>query len=386
MLSRRVMSVGLPVMMGVQILLGGCAARVAPLTVQAFIVTRGKENVRLGLLSVNAAPEPDVRDALRELVQQIRNEDIQLRKQLSAASDQRDLDTVNRERVRLELANTENELARKDAQMFKLGIAVAQMEKLASLEDPGLRGAVASLADCVTRKSDEALQSAQRLRAENNRVQADAEYAKSMALNDLLIGMRKLTEKRIEGKVPANVLLNEFITFYSRDVFGEFPQERAAILKSLDATAVALQGNERAGQQRKQDELRLAINALKNAKVRLTQDGLALAAALEQGNKRILEIENLLDDAWSHERFFAVLPPPTLTTKTDADGLVTLELDRRERWVLWAHTERQTPEKTERYYWIVGAPPSSEWSREKPLFLSNDNLLEHRKAPSIMPK
>jgi hypothetical protein len=383
-LSRSEMIAAIALMAGAQSLAGGCAARVAPLKVQAFIVTKGKENVRLGLLSVNAATESAVRESLRELVGQIREEDMRLRPQLVAASDKRDEDTAKRIKVRLELAETKHELEQKRTLLADKGNAVAKMRRLALLETPDFREAVTSLSDRVSRKSDEALQLTQRLRANNDRIQADAELAKSMAFNDVLKGMRGLTEKRIEGKSPAYVMLNEFIEFYSGDVFKECEQERAVVLNFLKAAAAALGANGQANLEGEREDLRLAVTVLENGRDRLTQEELALDAAIRRSNSRISEIRDLLDTAWSHDRLFAALPVPKITKQTDPNGLVTLELDRRERWVLWAQSERLTPEELEKYYWIVGVPPSSQRSMEEPLFLSNDNLLEYHKLPAIV--
>lgn len=70
--------------------------------------------------------------------------------------------------------------------------------------------------------------------------------------------------------------------------------------------------------------------------------------------------------------YFASLPSPVASVKTDADGKFSIPLDRKNTVVLAACATRRVADKIENYYWLVAV--SLDGQPSKRIFLSNDNL------------
>ncbi len=66
------------------------------------------------------------------------------------------------------------------------------------------------------------------------------------------------------------------------------------------------------------------------------------------------------------------LPPPTASTKTDADGKFTLKLRQNQRFALGAQASRDVGRSTEEYCWLVWT--SLDGAMAKHVMLSNDKL------------
>ncbi len=80
--------------------------------------------------------------------------------------------------------------------------------------------------------------------------------------------------------------------------------------------------------------------------------------------------------------YFEKLPPPLVTTKTDADGKFSLPLDRKVTVVLAAHAARRVFGEDEDYYWLVKASLDGQLSKR--IFLSNDNLPRSGSSGSLI--
>ena len=80
--------------------------------------------------------------------------------------------------------------------------------------------------------------------------------------------------------------------------------------------------------------------------------------------------------------YFASLPPPTASFKTDADGKFSIPLDRNAKIVLAANATRRLLSKTENYYWLVAV--SLDGQPSKRIFLSNDNLATSDAGDSLV--
>jgi hypothetical protein len=70
--------------------------------------------------------------------------------------------------------------------------------------------------------------------------------------------------------------------------------------------------------------------------------------------------------------YFANLPPPISTVKTDSDGKFSITLDRNTPVVLAAYATRRVVNKTDNYYWLISVSLGGQASKR--IFLSNDNL------------
>jgi len=84
----------------------------------------------------------------------------------------------------------------------------------------------------------------------------------------------------------------------------------------------------------------------------------------------------------SGARYFASLPSPVASVKTDADGKFSIPLHRSATVVLAASATRRLPDKTENYYWLVTV--SLDGQPSKRIFLSNDNLTTSDSKDSLV--
>lgn len=77
--------------------------------------------------------------------------------------------------------------------------------------------------------------------------------------------------------------------------------------------------------------------------------------------------------ARTYKEFFATLPRPSITTKTDAQGHFTVRLPASKQFAVIAHDSRVVGSQTEEYYWCVKYP-STESRKSGKIVLANDNL------------
>ncbi len=80
--------------------------------------------------------------------------------------------------------------------------------------------------------------------------------------------------------------------------------------------------------------------------------------------------------------YFANLPTPLASAKTDADGKVTIPLDRKATVALAAYATRRVFDETEDYYWLVRVSLNGQPSKR--IFLSNDNLATSDSKDSLV--
>ena len=80
--------------------------------------------------------------------------------------------------------------------------------------------------------------------------------------------------------------------------------------------------------------------------------------------------------------YFASLPSPVTSVKTDADGKFSIPLDRKATVVLAAYATRRVVDKIENYYWLVTV--SLDGQASKRIFLSNDNLATSESKDSLI--
>jgi hypothetical protein len=104
---------------------------------------------------------------------------------------------------------------------------------------------------------------------------------------------------------------------------------------------------------------------------------LAFSSAKSLGDLRI-EARKLNSGA----KYFAKLPAPLTSVKTDADGKFSIPLDKNAHVVLAANATRRLLNKTEDYYWLVTV--SLDGQASKRIFLSNDNLAASDSKDSLV--
>ncbi len=89
-----------------------------------------------------------------------------------------------------------------------------------------------------------------------------------------------------------------------------------------------------------------------------------------------------LDNWPTADFFFYDLPQPLITTKTDADGRFTVQLQQNTQYVIAAHSSRKVGEKEETYYWLVKVFLAGESNAT--LLLANDNLITSGAKDSVI--
>jgi hypothetical protein len=76
------------------------------------------------------------------------------------------------------------------------------------------------------------------------------------------------------------------------------------------------------------------------------------------------------------------LPTPADDEETDADGKFTMPIPKAGQWVLEASTKRETPDHTEKYFWLFQVSPTD--LAKGHLFLSNDDLYDTDYAGNVV--
>lgn len=98
--------------------------------------------------------------------------------------------------------------------------------------------------------------------------------------------------------------------------------------------------------------------------------------------RTLAEVEEQIRAQNSGARYFASLPSPLASVKTDADGKFSIQLDRNATVVLAAFATRQMIGKAEKYHWLIKI--SLDGQSSKRIFLSNDNLATSASKDSLV--
>jgi len=106
------------------------------------------------------------------------------------------------------------------------------------------------------------------------------------------------------------------------------------------------------------------------------------ALAAEYAKARDNEWQASMADEYTKStcKYYAHLPTPIGSVKTDSQGKYDLPLPSSAPVVLAAHTTRQAGENTEDYFWIVNCDPS----KSDEMTLSNDNLASSGAKESVV--
>jgi hypothetical protein len=89
-----------------------------------------------------------------------------------------------------------------------------------------------------------------------------------------------------------------------------------------------------------------------------------------------------LDAVSSPEFIFEGLPKGVVTATSNPDGQFTLNLPKRGRYAIAAHTWRNAISRNEEYYWLIWIDADD---ADKELLLSNQNLIQASSASSVFP-
>jgi hypothetical protein len=290
--------------------LAGCERAV---NVEVFVVTRGGENMKLGLVEVGAHSQKRIGPRLSAFFQDWRKES-------------RGLDGV---------AEKANMIARAASQ----SVAAAQDTVTVRERDRSL--ALASLAQVIE----------------------DAEQRVDRYVEDVQL-------KTSVSDVAIRSFKNKF-------GLGDFTYcEKTCLLNRFEETRKALAGEQWTGIPTLRDEVLKAITTADEADLKYQSAILEVGSAKTASARAMAELENVsaaAGDSLTIEHVFSQLPIPEASAKTDADGKCRLVLPRNDDWIVVAHAERAVGEDTEQYWWRVHLPNHPDGTM---IVLSNDNLLK----------
>jgi hypothetical protein len=373
--SRRNTRVGIAIAMWIALAISGCRMQgpaLAPLKVQVFIPTAGGANVTLGLVSVAAAPLDRVSDTITAHYQRVDAELALLRDRL---------DNLQNEEVKAEavIEQCSEEIAAGRAAISRQE-AVLTRSHANPFEWPEYLQAITSMSKAMVTKREEMDAIAVKLRSDGKDDDATEAKETSARLNDTVREIKELMARQIVGRDLAarRQLVREHEAFYSRDLFQECAEQQRAVLVQLDAIRAFLE-EPFAIEQDAITEKRRLERIVSEASARQAEAESVRQAAIRQRTDVLATITAVSSSA----NLFESLGDAVVTKQTDPDGVAILELDSRVRWVLWATAYRLLAGESnrEQYFWVVEAPPATEWKTTSPYFLSSHNLLGGR--PSI---
>ena len=311
------------------IFLFGCKQRV---DVNVFVVTKGAENVKLGLVEVGALKKEEAIQSLRQFIEKREERIKKLKteietKSVAAAESSKRYWAAHDEKEKAERA-------RDSAAKSIYRTIFAAHERCNSY----LKEVRIKVTDEKTFDNFEKKVSADRNGLVNFEFRGEESYKIDFA------DISMLHEDILKYK-----------EIFSHDFWAGMSTERDAALKAIQDFIDADANASKAGQACAASFSTNESDALSKAKEELTE---------------VLKIAHLFEN----------LPNPVLTAKTNADGVCSLELPSSGKWIVAASAQRMVGDKMERYFWLVEVPDGK--SSGTPLFLSNDNCLNENESPS----
>ena len=312
-------------------MLSGCgkprfAESTRAVEVEVFIVTKGSQNVKLGLVEVSATKMESVEESLTPISRE-RSERIRNSKKTLAESEEK-LTRTQRNLEDLEKKMSRNSLA-----------AYAAQEKYTDAEKNVSEAAKSYVTKVALQLTGD---------------DARAVYEKIHRFEDALAIERLYPNTKWDDE---NEIIAEIATFrgiLGREVWKGLPAQRDALLAELpqyESATRAMFASIREVEKIRNDEKEL------RALVALSRTSYALA-----GNP-----DSVLES----------LPAAQAVAKTNADGKCALTLPRGGNWVLTARARRSvTNDDEETYVWLIGIPQNATHT-----MLSNDNVLNPFEDP-----
>ncbi len=102
----------------------------------------------------------------------------------------------------------------------------------------------------------------------------------------------------------------------------------------------------------------------------------------EQAATTFDTLTSQLQDCTSDTSLFQDLPPPILSTTSDANGEFTLPIPRYGKHVICAQASRQLQSHTEAYYWMISTTMDGDGN--KSIVLANNNMADANAAESLL--
>lgn len=350
--------------------LAGCKPKEITLTGQAFIVTRGAENIKLGLIEVKLIQKQDVKKHLERLLPAVESE---------LSSRQQDLENSKREKQK-NLANLAS---------FDSSGPLTTVEYKKMITD------YSTLTNKIDQFSDQYAELQKR--KQNLAIDIDATNHSVLNIRESLGIMKASYNRDFLAAYKATLSLGSAATQADIDYYSSIAKQRgesAAFGQSqIDKWTVELNRLSEIAKT-KQLELDSIEESLREFKIRLSdlsrmaqesRSKLELfekSAALQrielerqcsEADSRQKQAEMNLASCPSAEIYFSTFTLPTVQkTVTDADGKFSISYSRSSALTIFAKAERVVGTKIEKYFWLVNAPTNSETAQ---IFLSNQNLV-----------
>jgi hypothetical protein len=160
-------------------------------------------------------------------------------------------------------------------------------------------------------------------------------------------------------------------------------KEIASLLPALDAARQALQTAEAQfkAARANEDEARENAGYESSILADASNERVAASRAVSSARNKLIELDKRALNWSSGAMFFAGLPPPIKSVKTDAEGKFSISLDK-EAFALGARATREIGGTVENYYWLISVAFDGQISKR--IFLSNDNLASSDSADSLV--
>jgi hypothetical protein len=354
----------------------GCKPKPVALTGQIFIVTRGAENIKLGLVEVQLIQRQDVKSFLDKIMPT----------------------------VETEISSRQHEFESAKSAFEKSTIALAAFDSSGPLttteykqmltDSDALTNEYARLSDRYAEFEKHNRNSAANLAAE-----VDAAYLAATNCYAEKLNLVKFYDEKSDAVFKAEMeMINATGNYMRKYYLGEMDRAekmagdiRTAITnKSAEIHRLVEIANAKKAAidllnedlSREKNKLADFSQEMHSGTLRLKLDYIEKNSALQRADleHRILEAQSRQEKAKLHlaaypsaESYFSNFPLPTVQkTLTDADGKFFITYPRVSALAIFAKAERVLGTKTEKYFWLVNAPTNSETAQ---IFLSNQNLI-----------
>lgn len=283
--------------------------------IQAFIVTKGGENIKLGLVTVEAIPRQEVEGAIEVAIQEREKKIAELESKVEALAEP--------------IADSEAKLNEIKSRLEAAREQLKQAEQ--NYEDTGeFVDALDSLGEVSEEKRD-------------------AFYSMTNQIEKLFDS--DFSEKGLDYKIQT--WRND--NFKANTQLARIAQSHSVNAKSIKTAKEQI------------DKLEVEYSSSKHHD--------ELTSLNRKGIKYRTEIGKLA----SLYYIYGSLPTATVSSKTDADGKCRLSLPSSEEWILAAEAKRSAAGTEEKYFWIVEAPngeqsPTSFYLSNDNLLNSNNPL------------
>jgi prepilin-type N-terminal cleavage/methylation domain-containing protein len=324
------------------------------LAIDAFIVTKARENVRLGLLEIQCARLGDVVAAAKYPVRRLKQEEDSLASKLEEK-------TKELEELEAELGQSkqlEEDFRAKDRALVELTRTVQRLEFERTSKERELEETMQKF---DTASPDPVVDVTNRRRTPRSADLGDAPAS--------VDGEMPNDSKTVRDDLPDHDGLKPELPEAQKE---KIERLRKSLAESIERLAQARQAA---------SQCTLSLTQLRSRRDDLQRRRGLLQPLKEEVRKIGISREAAADNFF--RAVFATFPSPAFVAKTDADGKAVVRLNRDMPFLIWASCDRALPDgQVEQYNWLVRIPGGG--STKQTLFLSSDNLATQRSVLELL--